>query len=136
MTIRGFEPKDLDQILYIEGHAFPKSAYTAEMFVYAHRVSPDTFLVFEGDQVLGYILFESNGHVMSVAVDPAYRGEGIATRLMGACMEHVTGERIRVEVREGNAGGQRFYERMGFQYMGRISGYYGTEDAFVYERKI
>ncbi len=134
--IRRFQLIDLNQILHIEAHAFPKSSYTSDMFLHYHRTLTDTFLVFEDVIVLGYIIFKSDGHVMSIAVDPAHRRQGTGTQLVKACERRCRTGRLLVEVREGNIGAQRFYKKLGFQLKCKVRLYYGTEDAYVMEKKI
>ena len=45
--IRRFDINDLDQILEIEKHAFPKTAYPRHVFVQYAQLFPDTFFVAE-----------------------------------------------------------------------------------------
>jgi ribosomal-protein-alanine N-acetyltransferase len=132
--IRRFEPKDLDQIMRIEAQAFPKSPYTRELLMAYHRGFPATFLVFEENTLLAYLIFKPDGHVVSLAVDPAHRRRRIGTRLMKACESRCRADRLLVEVREGNIRAQRFYERLGFRMTSRIRRYYGSEDAYVMEK--
>lgn len=134
--IRRFERSDLNEVLWVEAQAFPKSAYTTEMFLRYHHLFPDTFLVLEKGTVLGYIIFKPDGHVISLAVARAHRRKGIGTDLMNACESRCHGQRLLVEVREGNIGAQKFYERLGFRLKSVIRLYYGTEDAYVMEKKI
>jgi len=134
--IRRFQPGDLKQILHIEDHAFPKSSYTAEMLRRCHRIFPETFLVFEEQMVLGYIIFNSDGHVISIAVDPFHRREGIGKHLMDVCESQCRADRLLVEVREGNTGAQEFYRNLGFQVTAKVRFYYDEEDAYVMEKKI
>ena len=133
--IRKFELSDLNQILHIEARAFPKSSYTAEMFLHYYRVFSDTFLVLEEGSVLGYIIFGSDGHLISLAVESNRRRKGIGTNLMNACESRCKGERLLVEVRERNIGAQKFYQKLGFRLESRIRLYYGTEDALVLVKK-
>jgi len=134
--IRRFELNDLNDILQIEAQAFPKSSYPVEMFLDFYRRYSDTFLVFEEERVLGYIIFEPGGHVISLAVDPLHRREGIGAHLMDACESCCRGDRLFVEVRKGNIGAQRFYKRLGFQLKAKIRFYYGREDAYLMEKRL
>lgn len=133
--IRRFEHADLNAVLRIEAQAFPKSAYTAEMFLRYHRLFPDTFLLFEEEGVLGYIIFASDGHIISLAVGSVHRRKGIGTRLVNACESQCRSDRLLVEVRRGNVGARKFYTKLGFQLKSTIHLYYGTEDAFVMEKR-
>ncbi len=134
--IRRFELTDLNEILQIEAQAFPKSSYTPEMFLHYHRNLSNTFLVFDEGTVRGYIIFKGDGHVISLAVDPVYRKRGIGTHLMKACESQCRGDRLWVEVRKGNLGAQAFYKKLGFELKSRIRLYYGTEDAYLMEKKL
>jgi len=126
----------MNQVLKIEAQAFPKSAYSRETFLHFHRRLPETFLVLEQEKVRGYIIFEPNGHIISLAVDPAYRRGGIGTRLMNACESHCASDILVVEVRKGNKSAQSFYKRLGFCVTSRVPLYYGTEDAYVMEKRM
>jgi len=135
--IRRFERQDLDQVLRIEAQAFPKSSYSPEVFRHYHHISPDTFLVFqEIEDIVGYIIFKADGHVISLAVDPVHRRRGIGTHLVRACESCCAGKRLLVEVRQGNVTAQEFYRHLGFSLTSRIRLYYGTEDALVMEKTI
>jgi ribosomal-protein-alanine N-acetyltransferase len=134
--IRRFDREDLDQILQIEAQAFPKSSYAPVVFLHYHRVSPHTFLVFEESGLWGYVIFKTDGHVISLAVDADHRRKGIGTQLIKACECLCTGKRIFVEVRKTNLAAQEFYASLGFRVISRIRLYYGTEDALVMEKAL
>lgn len=134
--IRRFEREDLDQVIRIEAQAFPKSSYASEVFLHYYRISPNTFLVDEEAGLMGYIIFKTDGHVISLAVDPVHRRKGIGTRLMKVCESQCRGERIFVEVRKGNLPAQEFYSSLGFRLTSGIRLYYGTEDALVMEKNL
>jgi ribosomal-protein-alanine N-acetyltransferase len=135
-TIRKFEPEDLNQILKIETRAFPKSAYTQEVFFHYYLVHPDTFLVFEDETVVGYIIFADDGHVISLAVLPDHRRRGIGSTLMRHSEACCSSGRVWVEVRKGNDGAQAFYAKQGYHLETIVRRYYGSEDAYVLEKKI
>jgi len=134
--IRPFESADLDRILWIETRAFPKSPYDPATFLYYHRNFPNHFLTFEKENILGYIIFTPGGHIVSLAVAPDHRRRGIGTLLVNECSIRCKGTRPWLEVRRGNLGAQRFYEKLGFRKTAVIPGYYGTEDAYVMEKQL
>jgi ribosomal-protein-alanine N-acetyltransferase len=136
IMIRKFQLTDLGRILEIEAQSFPKSSYPAQVFLDYYRILPRTFLVLEEESVLAYIIFEPDGHVISLAVDPSRRRSGIGRSLMQACEARCNTNKLLVEVRERNLGARRFYERLGFQTKARIGLYYGAEDAFVMEKEM
>lgn len=106
------------------------------MFLEANR---ETFLVAEyNGQVIGYVMGylkpDMEGHIMSIAVDPLYRGNGIGRALMEAVIDRLIkrGARyIGLEVRVSNQGAIKLYERLGFKKMKIIRRYYSDgEDAY------
>lgn len=70
----------------------------------------------EGDAPVGF-LGATGPHIDALFVDPAWHGRGVGRLLverMGARHPVLT-----VDVNEQNAGGLRFYERLGFRVRGR-----------------
>ncbi len=132
--IRIFTPSDMDRILEIEAQAFPKSPYSRRIFTSLYRSNPTTFLVYEEEEILGYIVYSPEGHIISIAVDQHHRRKGIGAQLVGEVFRNSTGKFIWVEVRETNTGAQAFYEKLAFQKEGVIPGYYWTEDAYIMVR--
>jgi len=132
--IRIFTPSDMDRLLEIEAQAFPKSPYSRQIFMSFHRSNPTTFLVYGEEEILGYVIYTTGGHIISIAVDSHHRRKGIGTQLVGEALRNATGEFTWVEVRESNTGAQAFYEKLGFRKKGVIPRYYWTEDAYVMVR--
>jgi ribosomal-protein-alanine N-acetyltransferase len=132
--IRIFTPPDMDRILEIEAQAFPKSPYNRRIFMSLYRSNPTTFLVYGEEEILGYLVYMPEGHIISIAVDPRHRRKGIGTQLVKEVFRNSMGESIWVEVRETNAGAQAFYEKLGFRKKGVIPRYYWTEDAYIMVR--
>lgn len=92
-----------------------------------------------GVSVVGYagLLFAAgDGHVTTVAVDPAWERRGVATRMLLALARTGTARgctSLTLEVRLGNVGAQELYRRFGFVPAGIRKGYYQEtgEDALV-----
>jgi ribosomal-protein-alanine N-acetyltransferase len=138
--IRPFSFSDLDRILQIEKRSFPKSPYDWATFINLHYLYPQTFLVYvdstrdlEEGQILGYIIFSQDGHIISIAVHPQHRKGGIGKELLQRAMQTPNLKKVWAEVRKGNQGAQAFYLRMGFQITGVVPKYYGNEDALIVE---
>jgi ribosomal-protein-alanine N-acetyltransferase len=129
--IRTFRKEDLPQIMDIENHAFPKTAYPKEFLLqYARRLA-DGFVVLEkGRDILGYIIFDQAGHVYSTAVKVSQRRRGFGTLLFAHASQHA-GERLWLEVRSKNTGAIAFYRKMGMKVVGRIPEYYADDDALI-----
>jgi len=133
--IRAFTPADMDRILEIEAQAFPKSPYSRRIFTSLYWTNPTTFLVYEEEkEILGYLVYAAEGHIISVAVDPCHRRRGIGTQLVWEVFKNAKGQCIWVEVRETNRGAQAFYEKLAFRKKGIIPKYYWTEDAYIMVR--
>ena len=139
--IRRFSFFDLDRVLEIERQAFPKSPYNWATFANLQWLYPETFLVYvekippeEGAKIWGYITFSEDGHIISIAVHPERRRQGIGKTLVGRVITAPQVKRVWGEVRRNNAGAQAFYRSLGFVVVGMISNYYGNEDALIMER--
>lgn len=140
--IRPFLFSDLEAILQIEKQSFPKSPYDANTFLNLYTLYPETFLVYrdtnlnQNEEILGYIIFSQDGHILSIAVHPQHRRKGIASQLLQRAMKIPRLKKLWAEVRKSNRGAQAFYFRMGFKFMGIIPNYYGNEDALIIERSL
>jgi ribosomal-protein-alanine N-acetyltransferase len=129
--IQMFNIEDMDKILEIEGKAFPKSAYSKEVFVNYARKCPNGFFVIRvGGAIAGYIMFDESGHIYSTAVDPEHRRKGLGRMLFNhACRTAKT--RLWLEVRSRNVSAIEFYKKLGMTVVKRILDYYETDDALV-----
>ncbi len=134
--IRPFSLSDLNSILQIESQSFPKSPYDWATFLHLHMLHPDTFLVYCNadrleEEILGYIIFSQDGHIISIAVQPQHRRKGIGARLLRRAMNAPHLQKVWAEVRRSNLGAQAFYSKLGFQIVGAVPNYYGNEDALI-----
>lgn len=100
----------------------------------------DACLVYEeAGTVLGYCVLRilaDEGEIQRIAVDPVFRRQGIARKLMDsmAALARMKGVReVALEVREGNLGARKLYESYGFRQEAVRRGYYHnpTEDAII-----
>jgi ribosomal-protein-alanine N-acetyltransferase len=138
--LRKFSISDLDAIIQIEKEAFPKRPYSRPAFMYFASLYPDNFLVYVRDdtelgsrKIVGYIIFYPDGHIVSIAVQTAYRRRGIGSKLVAEVLKRTKGTAI-VEVRKSNDGAKKFYTHLGFSVRAVIPWYYGDEDARVMVR--
>jgi len=83
------------------------------------------------EEILGYIIFTMEGHVISIAVHPHHRRKGIGRKLLQKAMQTPHLKKVWAEVRRSNQGAQAFYFNMGFQITGMVPNYYGNEDALI-----
>ncbi|MFD0916948.1 ribosomal protein S18-alanine N-acetyltransferase [Pseudahrensia aquimaris] len=69
--------------------------------------------------------------ILSIAVDPAWRGRDIGERLMREAINRLLADRVPallLEVDENNLGAVRLYEKLGFKQVGSRPGYYRAVD--------
>ena len=129
VDVRLFEHRNLKRDVEIERASFGKDAWPAEAFVEYGRKSPEFFLIARyGRRIVGYSIARirwRGAELDSIAVDPRYRGRGIAQALLdstlaslhshGSCM-------LRLMVSTRNAPAVRFYRQYGFVRTRRVRG--------------
>ncbi|AEH35394.1 GNAT family N-acetyltransferase [Halopiger xanaduensis] len=92
-----------------------------KFFTDAYRRSKVHCYVQDGD-LIGFAAVRRDGYILFLAVDPAYRGEGIGKRLVARVAEdHDT---ITCHARTSNENALQFYEHLGFEIKRRIDDYY------------
>jgi len=129
--------------------------YSPFFYLDLHEHYPKTFLVAEADgQIVGYVMcriesgfselrrieFAKKGHIVSIAVLPEYRRQGIAKTLMIEAMkgmEAYNATECFLEVRVSNQPAINLYKKLGFQIIRIIKAYYHDgEDAYEMCRKL
>jgi len=139
INIRSASMADLERIAEIERSSFsdpyPSGLLKAFFFM------PSAYIVAEcGGRVVGYAIGimrrETLGHIVSIAVDPLERQQGVGWALLNSLidkLESMGAKRFRLEVRESNSAAKRLYTKAGFKEKGKIKGYYQDgEDAAVF----
>jgi ribosomal-protein-alanine N-acetyltransferase len=145
LCIRSMKAKDLEAVHAIDKLSFslpwPKSSYRYEL-----EKNPASRLwvaEMEHDQghhqVVGMIVIwrlVDEVHIATIAVEQAYRRQGIAYRLVFHALRNCVDEGYTfatLEVRESNLPAQALYHRFGFDVVGRRQGYYkdNNEDALL-----
>ncbi len=139
--LRRFEHKDLNAVIEINRVCLPEN-YASYFFIDNFNNCPSGFLVSEiGASVVGYIMcrlehgfseihklrFARKGHVISVAVLPEYRMNGIATALVNEVEKAIAElgcEEVYLEVRTTNTPAIRLYQRLNFDTTRTIAHYY------------
>lgn len=136
ITIRPMAPTDLKQVHALETRSFatpwPFSSFEFEIYenAAAHLWVAEA-AVLEGEkQIVGMIvawLLVDEIHIASIAVDPDYRRQKIATGLILRAMVELVEQGAvssTLEVVESNAAAQNLYRNFGFQPVGMRPGYY------------
>lgn len=153
-AIRPATKRDLPRVLEIERASFPNPWPESLLRGY---LSERGFLVYEDEgtrTVAGYLIVgiripslfarlekrtralvglpidleERTGHIMNLAVDPAYRGRGLGEALLRrglAYLNSLDADFVELEVRADNRAAIGLYEKHGFHIKERLPGYYG-----------
>jgi ribosomal-protein-alanine N-acetyltransferase len=132
--------RHLRGVLRIEAQVYPRpwshSLFVSEL---ALRSTRAYFVARVGREVVGYaglMMSLTDGHVTTIAVDPAWQRSGIGTRLLLAVAREAVlrgAAALTLEVRLSNRGAQELYRQFGFVPVGVRKGYYADtgEDALV-----
>lgn len=135
-TIRLADSKDIPAIVATERVSFsdpwPASTFASLLGRYAAVVQCDS-------EIAAYVFGRrtaEQGEILNLAVGPAHRQRGLATRLVGWALDsfgEVGVGAVFLEVRESNLAARRLYRSLGFREVGRRRGYYSRprEDAVV-----
>jgi [ribosomal protein S18]-alanine N-acetyltransferase len=153
VRIEPMRAADLEAVVRIERASFP-TPWPRQAFLHElerNRVAALWVARAEGSDeaggaapVVGYLclwIVADEVHVTNLAVDPAWRGEGIARFLLATLLARhraAGARRAFLEVRPGNVEARRLYEGLGFREVGRRRGYYVDtgEDALLLEARL
>jgi ribosomal-protein-alanine N-acetyltransferase len=131
-NLRAFKFEDMNQIFEIEEQAFPKTPYSKEILLGFAKSPLYRFVVLEGKKhLLGYIIYNKGGHLISTAVKRGERRKGFGRKLFRYALRDTGDERLWLEVRSRNDSAIRFYRSMGMETIGKSPGYYGDDDALI-----
>lgn len=148
-AVRPFRQGDLDAVIKVNLRCLPEN-YNPTFYLDLYMNFPATFIVAEAQgQVVGYVMCRiergfselkrfrlvKKGHVVSLAVLPEYRKQGIAVAVTASAMNVMKGlgaDECFLEVRVSNLQAIGLYEKLGLQQVKEIPYYYKDgETAFV-----
>ena len=140
---------DLAHVMQINLETLPEN-YPDYFYQEIYERYPEAFFVAEADQKLvGYIMcrieggvsnfgrrWVRRGHIVSVAVRPVHRRQGLATQLIKkaivAMRQEYEAKEIMLEVRMTNVPAIKLYEKMCFSRIRTLESYYRNgEDALL-----
>ena len=139
MRIRPMTSLDLSDVLRIEHSTFPmgwiRSMFEAEL---EGPVSHSAVLEVDG-ALVGYAIYRvilDEAHLMNIAIERPYRGQGLGLRLLEHVMRDskaLGGRQMFLEVRVTNRVARELYLKTGFEEVGLRRNYYqdNGEDAIL-----
>jgi ribosomal-protein-alanine N-acetyltransferase len=86
----------------------------------------------DGDTLVGFAAARSDGYILFLAVNPAYRGEGFGQRLVAAVVDDAG--KASCHARRTNENAVEFYEHLGFSVEREIDNYYEDGQGAYYLR--
>jgi ribosomal-protein-alanine N-acetyltransferase len=140
VLVRPATPSDLPRVAEIEMICFPSQPWGIE-----DLGKYDTLIAAAGQRIVGFLSFRvlvlphenvlGEFEILNLAVDPAYRRQGIAKSLLTHHLAKL-GEHF-LEVRESNIGALKLYQSLGFRAVGTRGDYYTNpnENAIVMKLK-
>ena len=167
--LRAMVPADLVDVIALEHSLFPEDPWTPEMFADEVAQPPESrlYLIAEADAgdggvadgdivsgrgaecgraMAGYagLMFIPGGKqadVLTIAVRPAYWGQGIGSALLDALLDAARDRgctEVFLEVRADNPRAHGLYRRRGFEELGVRRGYYQPSgvDAIVMRKDL
>lgn len=130
-SIRSAKKEDLNQIYNIELLSF-KDPYPKYLFdIFLNDPSILFLVCLSCEKLLGYIiasLKNREGHIISLAVHPAFRRRKIGSTLLKEALNLMKKTKIlfvKLEVNENNVAAINFYKKHGFKFVKKIKNYYG-----------
>lgn len=137
-SVRPMTPADVAAVADLEVEAFVDPWPPAVFFEELALPARGYFVVEDGGKMVAYgglMLIDEDAHIMTIAVTPSRRREGLGTRVMLALCDAALergARHLTLEVRETNDAATALYERFGFASVGRRPRYYqDKEDAII-----
>ena len=134
MNVRGAGVADLVPMAALDRAVFGDACYPAFFLRQALDLWPaHLWVAGDGAELAGYALGAlssrpGEGWLLSLAVDPAQRGRGLAQALAGELLRSFATagiERVALTVTPGNGAAVRLYERLGFVVEAEEANYFG-----------
>lgn len=153
IRLRSCRPDDLDDVIHVNEVCLPEN-YPRSFFAEHVMNYPKAFIVAEVDgKIVGYVMtriekgfsafgfkWVTKAHIISLAVLPQYRKQGIGSALMRKALEGAKeygATESYLEVRVTNVEAINLYKRLSYEVKGVNADYYSDgEDAYVMAARI
>lgn len=140
IKIEEMKLENLDRVMEIEKASFP-TPWSRDSFVseILHNKFACYYVLLQNFYVVGYAgmwIVNDESHITTLAVDPDYRKQKLATLLLDKLITKALAkgvDRMTLEVRPSNNAAQALYRKHGFRQLGIRKNYYidTGEDAVV-----
>ena len=139
LVVTPMRRRHLPGVLAIEAQVYPRP-WSARLFEDELERRGRAYVVARrGERVVGYagvLMIADDGHIATVAVDPAEQRHGIGRTLLRELVRQAVelgANQLTLEVRVTNLGAQALYRELGFAPAGARKAYYADngEDALV-----
>jgi [ribosomal protein S18]-alanine N-acetyltransferase len=142
LLVRRMRPNDVAEIMDIESVSFGRHHWSSESFLYEMKNQLGRYysLIHRPSQKLigycGYWIILDEAHITTIAIDPAYRGNGLGDLLLVKMLDRMSSQSVKwatLEVRASNFSAQQLYYKYAFRSMGTRPHYYqdSNEDALI-----
>lgn len=122
--------RDAVRLAHLHGASFARGWGEAEFETMLSERNTLVHRLRLGRKIIGFAVSRigaDEAEILSVAVDPSYRGRGLSRTLLMTHLGHLAGRGVRtifLEVDENNLPARRLYDRGGFVVVGRRERYY------------
>jgi ribosomal-protein-alanine N-acetyltransferase len=148
LHIEPSQPRDADAVAQLHARSFYRGWPRQDIEAYLADSDTPTLVVCDSKRrVAGFAMLRLLGddaELMTIAVEPKFRGKGVGAALMKACFADLLmtpSRRMVLEVAADNPAAIRLYEKLGFTKLSERKGYYARPDgqpatALVMARKL
>ena len=141
IDFRPMSANDINAVMQVELSGYPYP-WTKGILGDCIRTGYDCWVATDSEKIIGHgVLSVAAGesHLLNLAVDPDYQGQGIGRKLLAHLMDIArikSADMILLEVRPSNKAAIHIYESTGFNEIGCRKAYYpapkGKEDALLF----
>jgi ribosomal-protein-alanine N-acetyltransferase len=129
------QTRDADSIAKLHARSFFRGWPREDFAAYIADADTPTLVACDARRnVFGFVMLRHLGddvELMTIAVDPRYRGKGVGKALMQACFSDLmmsAGKRMVLEVAADNPAAVKLYKKLGFAQIAERQGYYARSD--------
>jgi len=149
LHLRPYQRADLEAMFRLDETCFDERFRFSRSMVRRFAEAPNAYVVVgeSGEQFAGFCIMHLTendrgirGYIVTLDVEPEFRLQGLASRLMRTVEKKALAEgagEMTLHVFTGNEGAIRFYEREGYVLKGSVRNFYGSGvDALVYAKAL